>query len=117
MVAADRISATTVSARPSFPSRQGDPARARELLEEALTRFRELEDVDQVARCIGLLGNVAVGEGDLDAAEARFEEAAAIARHTEIMEFASAKLGAERAEELRRSGAELTLDDFAALSR
>jgi predicted ATPase/DNA-binding SARP family transcriptional activator len=66
----------------TFPSRQGDSARARELLEEALGLFRELGDADQTARCIGLLGNVAVGEGDLDAAEKAFEEAAAIARET-----------------------------------
>jgi predicted ATPase len=66
----------------TFPSRQGDPASARALLEEALALFRELDNVDQTARCIGLLGNVAVGEGDFDAATARFEEAAAIARET-----------------------------------
>jgi predicted ATPase len=66
----------------TFPSRQGDPARARELLEEAQALFHELGNVAQEARCIGLLGNVAVGEGDLDAATARFEEAAAIARET-----------------------------------
>jgi tetratricopeptide (TPR) repeat protein len=66
----------------TFPSRQGDPARARELLEEAQVLFHELGNVDQEARCIGLLGNVAVGESDLDAATARFEEAAAIARET-----------------------------------
>jgi tetratricopeptide (TPR) repeat protein len=66
----------------TFPSRQGDPASARELLEEAQVLFHELGDVDQEARCIGLLGNVAVGEGDFDAATARFEEAAAIARET-----------------------------------
>ena len=66
----------------TFPSRQGDHAPARELLEEALQLFRELGNVDQTARCIGLLGNVAVGEGDLDAAEAAFTEAAAIARET-----------------------------------
>ena len=66
----------------TFPSRQGDPASARELLEEAQVLFHELGNVDQEARCIGLLGNVAVGEGDFDAATARFEEAAAIARET-----------------------------------
>jgi hypothetical protein len=37
--------------------------------------------------------------------------------HAEIMEFAATKLGADRAEELRRRGSELSLDDFAALSR
>jgi len=66
----------------TFPSRQGDTARARELLEEARGLFHDLGNVDQEARCTGLLGNVAVGEGDLDAATARFGEAAEIARAT-----------------------------------
>lgn len=35
----------------------------------------------------------------------------------EIVDFASAELGEERAEELRREGAELPLDDFTALLR
>ena len=34
----------------------------------------------------------------------------------EVVDFASTELGAERAEELRQRGAELSLDDFAALS-
>jgi hypothetical protein len=35
----------------------------------------------------------------------------------EIAEFASTELGTERAEELRRQGAEVPLDDFTALLR
>jgi tetratricopeptide (TPR) repeat protein len=66
----------------TFPLRQGDTAHARALLEEALGHFRALGDVDQAARCIGLLGNVSVGEGDFETAERRFQEAAAIARET-----------------------------------
>jgi predicted ATPase/DNA-binding SARP family transcriptional activator len=64
----------------TFPTRQGDPRRARELLEEGLVHFRDLGDEDQEARCIGLLGNVAVGEGNLELAEQHFSQAADMAR-------------------------------------
>jgi predicted ATPase len=56
--------------------RQGDLARARQVTEEALALSRELGDEDEVARCIGTLGNIAVGEGDLDRAVELYEEAA-----------------------------------------
>jgi hypothetical protein len=39
------------------------------------------------------------------------------AGHAEIMQFASNELGAERAEELRQTGAALPLDSFTAFDR
>jgi predicted ATPase/DNA-binding SARP family transcriptional activator len=75
-----RLRAALCAHGATFPTRQGDPARARELLEEGLAHFRELGDGDQEARCIGLLGNVAVAEGDLDLAEEHFSRAAELAR-------------------------------------
>jgi predicted ATPase/DNA-binding SARP family transcriptional activator len=56
--------------------RQGDLARARQMTEEALALAHELRDEDEVARCIGTLGNIAVGEGDLDRAVELYEDAA-----------------------------------------
>ncbi len=59
--------------------RQGDLIAARARTEEALGLFRELDDRSEIGRCIGTLGNIAVGEGDLDRAVALYEEAAALA--------------------------------------
>ena len=56
--------------------RQGDLARARQVTEEALVLSREAGDENEVARCIGTLGNIAVGDGDLDRAVELYEEAA-----------------------------------------
>jgi predicted ATPase/DNA-binding SARP family transcriptional activator len=56
--------------------RQGDLTRARQLTEEALALARGLGDDDEVARCIGTLGNIAFAEGDLDRAVELYEEAA-----------------------------------------
>jgi predicted ATPase/DNA-binding SARP family transcriptional activator len=63
-----------------FPFRQGDTERAKVLWEEALGLFRELGDVNEIGRCIGSLGNVAISEGDLDRAVELYEEAATLAR-------------------------------------
>jgi predicted ATPase len=62
--------------------RQGDLARAREVTEEALALFRELGDEDEIGRCIGTLGNIAVGERELDRAIQLYEQAAALADET-----------------------------------
>jgi predicted ATPase/DNA-binding SARP family transcriptional activator len=59
--------------------RQGDLVAARARTEEALGLFRELDDSNEIGRCIGTLGNIAVGEGDLDRAVALYEEAALLA--------------------------------------
>ena len=63
-----------------FPFRQGDNERARELWEEALPLFRVLGDQNEVGKCIGSLGNVAMSEGDLDRAVELYEEAAELSR-------------------------------------
>jgi predicted ATPase/DNA-binding SARP family transcriptional activator len=60
--------------------RQGDLPRAQNVTEEALALFRELGDESEVGRCIGTLGNIAVGNGDLDRATELYEEAAALSR-------------------------------------
>jgi predicted ATPase/DNA-binding SARP family transcriptional activator len=60
--------------------RQGNLARAKEVTEEALGLFRELADENEIGRCIGTLGNIAVGEGDLDRAISLYDEAAELAR-------------------------------------
>jgi len=54
----------------------GDTERAKELWEEALSLFRELGDLDEIGKCIGSLGNVAISEGDLPRAVELYEEAA-----------------------------------------
>jgi predicted ATPase/DNA-binding SARP family transcriptional activator len=64
----------------AFAFRQGDLTRAQELTERALVLFRELGDANEVGRCIGTLGNIAVGEGELDRAIELYEEAAELAR-------------------------------------
>jgi predicted ATPase len=65
-----------------FPFRQGDNERAKELLEEALGLLRELGDIDEIGKCIGSLGNVALNEGELDRAVELYEEAAVLARQS-----------------------------------
>ena len=62
-----------------FPFRQGDTRRARELWEEALALFREVGNTDEIGKCVGSLGNVALSEGDLDRAAELYEEAAVLA--------------------------------------
>ena len=64
----------------AFAFRQGDFARGKEVTTEALALFRELGDTNEVGRCIGTLGNIAVGEGDLDKAVQLYEESAELAR-------------------------------------
>ena len=64
----------------TFAFRQGETARAKELWEEALMLFRELDDVGEIGRCVGSLGNVAIAEGELDRAIELYEEAAVLAR-------------------------------------
>ena len=64
----------------AFAFRQGDFTRGKEVTEEALALFRELGDTNEIGRCIGTLGNIAVGEGDLDRATELYEEAAELAR-------------------------------------
>jgi predicted ATPase/Tfp pilus assembly protein PilF len=66
----------------AFAYRQGDAQRAKELSEQALPIFREIGDTNEIGRCIGTLGNVAVAQGDLDRAVELYEEAAALARET-----------------------------------
>lgn len=60
-----------------FAYRRGDPATALREWEAALALFRELGDAEEVARCTGELGAVAMAEGDLDRAEELWREAAA----------------------------------------
>jgi predicted ATPase/DNA-binding SARP family transcriptional activator len=62
-----------------FPFRQGDTERARELWEDALELFREVGDVNEIGKCVGSLGNVALSEGNLDRAAELYEEAAVLA--------------------------------------
>ena len=62
-----------------FPFRQGDTQRARELWEEALSLFRGVGNVDEIGKCVGSLGNVALSEGDIDRAAELYEEAAVLA--------------------------------------
>ena len=67
----------------AFSFRQGDLVRGKQVTEEALALFRELGDLNGVGRCIGTLGNLAVGEGDLDHGIELYEEAAALAREAD----------------------------------
>jgi hypothetical protein len=83
-----------------------------------------------MAYCLGGLAELATAEGDaaqavqaLGASQQMFAEIGAALdpddaeTEAKIMEFAVVELGAERAEELRRAGADLSEDAFAALSR
>jgi tetratricopeptide (TPR) repeat protein len=63
-----------------FPYRMGDTEHAKKLWEEALGLFRELGDLDEIGKCIGSLGNVAISEGDLERAVDLYEEAAVLSR-------------------------------------
>ena len=60
-----------------FAYRGGDLTAALREWEAALALFRELGDEEEVARCTGELGAVAMAEGDLDRAEELWREAAA----------------------------------------
>jgi predicted ATPase len=64
----------------TFPYRQGETARAKELWEEALDLFRELGDPEGTARTIAELGAIAVAESDFDRGVAMYEECVAIFR-------------------------------------
>jgi predicted ATPase/DNA-binding SARP family transcriptional activator len=60
--------------------RRGEPAKAREALEQAQAVFRELGDPDSAGIVAGNLGLLAVAAGDDARARAAFEEAVAAAR-------------------------------------
>jgi predicted ATPase/DNA-binding CsgD family transcriptional regulator len=56
----------------------GDEATAQALLEEALTRGREMESQDDIARALCGLGRLALRQNKLDRAQACYEEALAV---------------------------------------
>jgi len=64
----DAVRARVLAHAATFPFRQGDLARARELWEEALALYRGLDDADGISRCFAELGSVALAEGDLERA-------------------------------------------------
>jgi len=58
----------------TFSSRLGALAEAKEQFEHALALYRELDELDEVSRCIAELGGVAVAEGDLERAAQLYNE-------------------------------------------
>jgi predicted ATPase/DNA-binding SARP family transcriptional activator len=63
-----------------FPLRQGDTARAKELLQQSLDLYRELGDEEGIARATAELGGVAIAELDLDRAAELYGEAVPLFR-------------------------------------
>ncbi|MCW2964599.1 MAG: Transcriptional regulator [Actinomycetia bacterium] len=63
-----------------FHFRLGHAASAKTLWEEALALNRMLGDRDELGRCLGELGGVAIATGDLDQAVALYDEGTAIYR-------------------------------------
>jgi predicted ATPase/DNA-binding SARP family transcriptional activator len=63
-----------------FPFRNGDTEMAAALLQESLDLYRELGDVEGIARATAELGGVAIAELDLDRAAALYEECVPLLR-------------------------------------
>jgi ATP/maltotriose-dependent transcriptional regulator MalT len=59
---------------------QGDPARARSLLEEVLALSRELGDKGNLAQCLSLAGRLALSQGDMTAGRSLLEESMMLSR-------------------------------------
>lgn len=63
-------------------TRQGDPASARPLLEEALALYREFGDKQGTGRTLGMLGAIVSFEGDFERSTAFLEEALTMFRES-----------------------------------
>jgi multidrug resistance efflux pump len=68
-------------------------------------------DAEQAAEALGASQHAFAEIG------ASMDNPEAEASHAQIMDFASSELGADRAEELRQTGAALALDSFTAFDR
>jgi predicted ATPase/DNA-binding SARP family transcriptional activator len=81
----------------TFPYRQGETGLAKQLWQEALDLYRELGDLEGVARITGELGAIAVAESDFDRGIAMYEECAEMFRQqgrTARLAIALGNLGA-----------------------
>jgi tetratricopeptide (TPR) repeat protein len=81
----------------TFPYRQGETGLAKQLWEEALDLYRELDDAEGTARTTAELGSIAVAESDFDRGVAMYEECADLFReqgNTTRLAIALGNLGA-----------------------
>jgi tetratricopeptide (TPR) repeat protein len=68
------LHATALVGAGTFNVRRGERRRGAAQLETALEIFRDLDDEDELSRCIAELGHVAVDDGDLDRAAELYTE-------------------------------------------
>src|SRR5262249_9667965 len=75
---AGAVRASALACGASFAYRQADLATARAWWEEALELYRALGETAEAGRCLGELGSVALGEGDVDLAVSLYAESAEV---------------------------------------
>src|SRR5438270_797966 len=76
------LRAAALAGAGTFSSRQGALSEAKAQFEEALSLYRELDDLDETSRCIAELGGVAVAEHDLDRAAELYTESISLFQQT-----------------------------------
>ena len=89
----DSVRAAVLANAGTFPYRQGDLERAKELWGEALGLYWKIEDRGGVARCIAELGGVAVSAGELEEGAAAYRESHALFVELGRMDRAAIALG------------------------
>jgi predicted ATPase len=76
------LHATALAGAATFSSRLGALAEAKGQFEDALVLYRELDDLDEISRCIAELGGVAVAERDLERAAELYTESISLFEQT-----------------------------------
>jgi non-specific serine/threonine protein kinase len=76
------LHATALAGAATFSSRLGAVTEAKGQFEEALALYRELDDLDEISRCIAELGGVAVHERDLERAAQLYTESISLFEQT-----------------------------------
>jgi predicted ATPase/DNA-binding winged helix-turn-helix (wHTH) protein len=76
------LHAAALAGAATFSSRLGALTEAKGQFEEALSLYRELDDLDEISRCIAELGGVAVAERDLERAAELYRESISLFEQT-----------------------------------